>query len=204
ISFIFGAIFPVMGGMLHIYRASKQPLKDIILHTPHTKQEQSIKSVYIGLFLFVSSLGLHVYNTQDNLLLVIGAVLMLFIAIVLIMPTCLHGISTITNKILSHVHQGELTLGIKNIANNKTVSNNVSMIIVVFLLLLMIGTTSAGIDQYIKNTVEQDFDVTIDDLEEGFSTYEDIATVEGVSESYMQHISVANYTIHGESDTFIV
>src|SRR5699024_5892320 len=86
----------------------------------------------------------------------------------------------------------------------KTVSNNVSKIIVVFLLLLMIGTTSAGIDQYIKNTVEQDFDVTIDDLEEGFSTYEDIATVEGVSESYMQHISVANYTIHGESDTFIV
>lgn len=204
IAFVFGAVFPMFGGLFHIYRASKQPLKEIILHTPHTKKERAIRSLYIGLFLFMSSLGLYFYNQHDNLLLAVGAVLLLFIAIVLFMPTFSNGISTITNKALSHMHQGELTLGIKNIANNKTVSNNVSMIIVVFLLLLMIGTTSAGIDQYINNTVEKDFDVTVDDLEEDFSTYEDIATVEGVSDSYMQHVSVANYAMHGENDTFIV
>lgn len=204
IAFAFGAIFPVIGGMFHIFQASKQPLKDIILHTPHTKQERSIRSVCIGLFLLISSLGLHFYNTKDNLLVAIGAVLMVFIAIVLLMPTCLHVISSFTNKVLTHMHQGELTLGIKNIANNKTVSNNASMIIVVFLLLLMIGTTSAGIDLYIKNTIERDFDVTIYDIDADFSKFEDVATVEGVSDSYMQHISEANYDIHGDHDTFIV
>src|SRR5699024_9354376 len=140
----------------------------------------------------------------DSLLLAIGAVFILFIAIVLLLPTILNGISTITNSIFTNIHHGEIKLGIKNMANNKIVSNNTSMIIVVFLLLLMIGNTSAGIDQYIKHTVEQDFDVIMDETDMDFTTYEDIETVEGVADVFRQPISQASYDIHGEQDTFII
>jgi len=204
VAFLFGAIFPVIGGMLHIYRARKQPLKEMILQTPHTIQERSQVRVMIGTVFFISSLGLHFFNRQDNLLFAIGAVILLFIAIVLFMPTMLNGISTLTNAALSNVHRGEIKLGIKNMANNKIVSNNTSMIIVVFLLLLMIGNTSAGIDQYIKHTVEQDFDVIMDETDMDFTTYEDIETVEGVADVFRQPISQASYDIHGEQDTFII
>src|SRR5699024_4595664 len=141
---------------------------------------------------------------QDSLLLAIGAVFILFIAIVLLLPTILNGISTITNSIFTNIHHGEIKLGIKNVANNKIVSNNVGMIIVVFLLLLMIGNTSAGIDQYIKHTIERDFDVIMEENEMDFSTYGDLQIIDGVSDASMQHISQTTYNIQGNQDTFIV
>ncbi|WP_197431737.1 ABC transporter permease [Lentibacillus sp. JNUCC-1] len=202
IAFIFGAVFPVMAGMLHIYRAGKKPLKEIILNTTHTVKEQSKAGVFIGVVLFAGSLGLHVVNRKDDLLLAVGAILLLFIAIVLLMPVLLSGISRLTQMLLAKVPIGELKLGVKNIAHNKMVSNNASMIIVVFLLLLMIGITSAGIDQYIKNTVEQDFDVLANSTDMDFTKYEDIETIDGVSEAYFQHISAAGYD--DGRDTFIV
>lgn len=204
IAFVFGAIFPVFVGMLHIYRANKQPLKEIILNTSHTVQERSKKAAIIGVTLLASSLALYFFNNQDKLLLALISILCLFIAIVLLMPMLLNGISRLGVILLEKVPKGEVKLAIKNIANNKFVSSNVSMILVVFLLLLMIGVTSAGIDQYINKSVQQDFDVLITDPEMDFSNYEDLETIDGVSEVFMQHISGANYVIYGEQDTFIV
>lgn len=203
-AFFFGAIFPVIGSMFHIYRMGKHPLKEMILQTPHTIQERSTISVLIGFVFFVSSIGFHIFNQQENLLFAIGAVVSLFIAVVLLMPTLLNGLSFVARAVFQHVRHGEIRLGIKNVANNKIVSNNTSMIIVVFLLLLMIGNTSAGIDQYIKQTVEQDFDVMMEEHDMDFTTYEDLDTVEGIADAYMQPISQAAYHMHGEEDTFIV
>lgn len=204
IAFLFGALFPVIGGMVHMYRTRKVTLKELILQTPHTIQGKSKKNLFIGLLLAIVSFGLHLFNKQEGLLLAIGSVFILFIAIVLIMPTLLNGISTLTHTTLTNIHRGEIKLGIKNVANNKIVSNNVGMIIVVFLLLLMIGNTSAGIDQYIKHTVKRDFDVIMEESEMDFTTYEDIQMIDGVSDSSMQHISQTTYTIQGNQDTFIV
>src|SRR5699024_8653037 len=102
IAFIFGAVFPVVGGMVHMYRTRKVTLKELILQTPHTVQKRSKKGLIIGLLLSIISLGLHLFNNQESLLLAIGAVFILFIAIVLLLPTILNGISTITNSIFTN------------------------------------------------------------------------------------------------------
>src|SRR5690625_1917479 len=78
------------------------------------------------------------------------------------------------------------------------------MIIVVFLLLLMIGVTSAGIDQYISKSVQQDFDIFIGANEMDFSNFEDLETIAGVNDVYRQHIGGAQYDIQRAKDTFVV
>lgn len=204
IALVFGSLFPIIIGMFHIYRANRQSLKEIILHTTHTVKEYSPIAIIFGIVLFISAMGIHFYNRQDQLLLALISVLCLFIAIVLLMPTFLNVISKFVSFLLSRTTKGEIKIGIKNIANNKLVSNNANMIIVVFLLLLMIGVTSAGIDQYISKSVQQDFDIFIGANEMDFSNFEDLETIAGVNDVYRQHIGGAQYDIQRAKDTFVV
>lgn len=204
IAFVFGALFPLFFGIIQIHRAHKKTLKEIMLNTTHTVQDHSKRAIIMGSILFVSSIGIHFFNTQDKLQLALVSVLFLFIAIVLLMPILLNGISRLLSILFVKTPNGALKLGIKNIANNKFVSSNASMIIVVFLLLLMVGVTGAGIDQYVSKTIQQDFDVFITEPEMDFSNYEDLESIEGVAEVYRQFASGAQYDIQGEQDTFVV
>src|SRR5690625_36526 len=231
-----------------------------MLNTTHTVQDHSKRSIIMGSILFVSSIGIHFFNTQDKLQLALVSVLFLLISIVLLMPILLNGISSLLsillvktptaaiNLVIKKIENntldklelalvsvlflfisivllmpillngisrllsilfvktpnGALKLGIKNIANNKFVSSNASMIIVVFLLLLMVGVTGAGIDQYVSKSIQHDLDVFITESEMDFSNYEDIESIEGVAEVYRQFASGAQYDIQGEQDTFVV
>src|SRR5699024_12356620 len=94
--------------------------------------------------LLIGSFILYFLNRTDDLVLGFLSVLCLFIAIVLLIPIVLTLLSKVGTKILTHTTRGERHLGIKNIANNKTVANNCSMVIIVFLLLLMVGMTKIG------------------------------------------------------------
>src|SRR5690625_6452220 len=71
----------------------------------------------MGSILFVSSIGIHFFNTQDKLQLALVSVLFLFIAIVLLMPILLNGISRLLSILFVKTPNGALKLGIKNIAN---------------------------------------------------------------------------------------
>lgn len=204
VAFIFGSVFPVVIGMFHIHRANKKPLKDLILNTTLTRHEHSKAAFVIGGLMFIAALILHVLNTRDDLILASGAVLSLFISIVLLMPWILNGLSRCVSLLINRLPQGEVKLGVKNIANNKYVINNTSMIVIVFLLLLMIGVTSTGLDQYISRSLKQDFDVFVGDYNLDFSHFEDIGTIKGVEEVYFQHIGATKYDIRGDRDIFIV
>src|SRR5699024_8503757 len=119
IALSFGALFPVLVGMLRIYRANKKPLKEIILNTTHTVKEHSRTAVIIGIILLASSIGIHFINKQDKLVPALGSVLFLFVSIVLLMPMLLNTISRLVDILLTKYPRGEVKLGIKNISNNK-------------------------------------------------------------------------------------
>lgn len=204
LSLIFGISFPACVSIIHILYANSKPLKEIILNTSHTKQKRSLMPVIVGVLSFVASFVLYFMNLKDNLLMGLISTLLLFIAIILMTPAFLNLLVKIFSALLKRVANGEMILGIKNVSNNKMVGNNSSMIIVVFILLMMIGITSAGLDDYISNSLKKDYDVVITDLDKDPSEYADIEQAFGVADYQVQYISAAQYQIKGDFDHFSV
>ncbi|MBT2216355.1 ABC transporter permease [Virgibacillus dakarensis] len=199
---VFGMLFPACVSMLPILKANRKQLKAIILNTPDTVQERSIITEIIGVFFFVGAFVVYFFNTKDNLSFGLVALAMLFIAIVLLMQLFINMIVKLCSTLVAGGANGEMTLGIKSVANNKLVANNSSMIIVVVLLLMVVGITSAGLDHYISDIIKRDSDVMIGNLEKDPAAYEqELAKVDGVSDISKQYIGLARYQInrdHGE------
>src|SRR5699024_9332700 len=154
------------------HKTNSKPLKDTILNTAQTKKERSMITVIMGFIFVCISFTLFFINKQDDQLPAAISFFLLLLGILFLMPVFLNGISLFLGLLMKNIGSGELLLSIKNIANNKVVVNNCSMIIVVFLLMLMIGTTGKGLDSYVTNALQSGYDIIISDLDEDPSEYE--------------------------------
>jgi len=202
ISYFFGLIFPTIISLFHIIKASSKPLKDTILNTAQTKKERSMITVIMGFIFVCISFTLFFINKQDDQLPAAISFFLLLLGILFLMPVFLNGISLFLGRLMKNIGSGELLLSIKNIANNKVVVNNCSMIIVVFLLMLMIGTTGKGLDSYVTNALQSGYDIIISDLDEDPSEYEAAADSADITDTNVLYIDLASYNINNKSGEF--
>ncbi|GGA65643.1 ABC transporter permease [Ornithinibacillus halotolerans] len=204
IAVVFGMAFPVFISLIRIVKTNRKPLKEVLFETANIVEARSKWTILTGIILLVLAFGLYFFNTYDDLVLAIISLLSLFVSIVMLMPLLLNGLATVLRHIFQHSTNGELKLGMKNIANNRIVSNNVSMIIVVFLLLIMVGVSSNGIDHYVSNTLTKDFDVSVSISENNQNIEEGISSMEGISETSVQTISLGSSSVKGKENSFAV
>ena len=204
IAMAFGMFFPVCVGMIHIISANKMPLKEIILNTTQTVQKRSRVSVVLGIILLVGAFTLYYINTMDQVLYGSLSVLLLIISLILLVPTFLNVIAKACGMLFGKTANGEMMLGIKNISNNKIAANNCSMMIIVLVLLMMVGMTTKGLDEYLSNAIEKDYDISINNLDKDPSFYPDVKQVDGVADFRIDYISTAEYHIKGDTGLFSV
>lgn len=202
ISLLFGMMFPALVSFLRIVRTNAKPIKEVLFNTSSTLEKRSRWTVILGIVFFLIAFIINGFNKYDDMLLSIVSILLLFVSIVLLMPLMLNGISKLLALCLKRSQAGELGLGIKNIANNKIVTNNVSMIIVVFLLLIMVGIASGGINNYVTKAVTKDFDVVVTLSDRNDSLVHDIAEMDGVADAYLQAISFGKSSINGSEGVY--
>ncbi|MBS3681956.1 FtsX-like permease family protein [Ornithinibacillus massiliensis] len=202
ISVVFGMMFPALVSFLRIVRTNAKPLKDVLFNTSSTLEKRSRWTVILGIVFFFIAFVINGFNKYDDMLLSIVSILLLFISIVLLMPLLLSGFSKLLSLYFKRSRSGELGLGIKNIANNKIVANNVSMIIVVFLLLIMVGIASEGINYYVTKAVSKDFDVVVTLSDRNDSLVHDIVEMDGVADAYLQAVSLGKSSINGSEGIY--
>lgn len=204
IAALFGVLFPVLVGKIHIVRSNRKPLKEIILQTTQTGEERSISSAVIGICLLMASFVFYGLNGMDQLGYAALSVLCLIIGLIVLVPSLLALISHGLSKIVGRSGQGELIVAIKNMGNNKTTANNSSMIIIVVILLLMVGMTTKGLDDYLAGSIKKDFDIVIEQLDEDLSFYTEVESVEGVESYRIDYMDVADYYVKGTTGEFTI
>jgi ABC-type lipoprotein release transport system permease subunit len=202
IALTFGMLFPVCVGMIHIVSMNRKPLKEIILNTTQIKQKKSKITMLLGAVFLIIAFILYAINTMDQLLYGALSVICLIIAMVLLVPTFLSVIGKVLHGLFNNTSNGEMMLGIKNIGNNKIVANNCSMIVIVLILLMMVGMTTKGLDDYISDAIKKDFDISINHLDKEPSYYDDAKQVEGVTDYREDYIDIANFHPKGDTEQF--
>lgn len=135
ISFI-SSILPILG-------VSKIPVKDIVLNTMESVSETKVFKLIIGLALVTTS----IIVTQVKLtsqVLVINSICLIFVVIgaILLIPYILYGFVFIFQKPFSFIFGNEGIIAIKNLKNNKSIINNISLLAIGISAIFTISTIS--------------------------------------------------------------
>lgn len=201
-SFLLAIVLSLVSSAIPIIKAMKYSLKDIILNDVSKEGKYKIWKQVLGIFLII------IFNiaprvADSNLLALIGPLSLLFelIGIILIVPLLTKIVSIILGKVLGKIFGNEGVLAVKNLRENKSVLNNISILALGISVVLMISIISSSLvveigDAY-TNTFKYDVWVSGSNLNDDFRRV--LEKEDGINESYGAY-SANNVDIEGKND----
>lgn len=140
----FMAIFiSIISSILPILRVSKIPVKDIILNTMENVSDTKIYKLFAGSVLILTSIIVSQMKLMSQSI-VINSICLIFVVIgvILLIPYILYGFIFIFQKPFSFVFGNEGIIAVKNLKNNKSIINNISLLTIGISAIFTISTIS--------------------------------------------------------------
>lgn len=146
ISFGGAVALSLVSSLIPIVKISKIPVKDIVLNTvQNTVEKKSIK-LYLGLlFLILSVLTPNFVPGSIALIIDIVCMVLLGSAIILLVPYATNVLVRVFEKIYSLLPGNEGILAAKNLHDNKSIMNNISLLTIGIAAILMITNISNSV-----------------------------------------------------------
>lgn len=202
ISFVLAVVLSLISSAIPIVRAMKYSLKDIILNDISKEGKSKVWKQVLGVFLIISS-NILPRIADGSLLMIVGALSMLFslIGIILIVPLFAKIISIILGGILGKIFGNEGILAVKNLRENKSVLNNISILSLGISVILMINIISSSlaieVSAVYTNTFKYDISVSGENLDDDFRRI--LEKENEIKESYGAY-ALNNIEIQGKND----
>ncbi|MHC1682195.1 MAG: FtsX-like permease family protein [Clostridiaceae bacterium] len=202
ISFILAVILSLISSAIPIVRAMKYSLKDIILNDISKEGKSKLWKQVLGVVLIISS-NILPRIADGSLLMIVGALSMLFslVGIILIVPLFAKIISIFLGGILGKTFGNEGILAVKNLRENKSVLNNISILSLGISVILMINIISSSlaieVSAVYTNTFKYDISVSGENLGDDFRRI--LEKEDGIKESYGTY-AINNIEIQGKND----
>lgn len=147
ISFILGLILAFFSSIIPIIKVSKIPVKEIVLNNIEKKDKRKHYKLVAGITALAASVVLPYINGGNQQALFIDAVSMMlaFISVVLLIPYVLIIFVKLFERLYSFIFGNEGILAVKNLKDNKSILNNITLLAIGISAILMINTVSASV-----------------------------------------------------------
>lgn len=156
-------VVSVLGAYIPIKRASKLPVKDVVLGTVEEKHVSDTKILMFGLVLFIASIILPRIASGNMLTLAGGASLFtLIVAAIIIIPLLITAISYILEKVYGVLFGNVGRLAARNLRANKNTNQNATLLFISISAIIVINVVGSFVNAYIGDVFR---DATLD----GFS-----------------------------------
>lgn len=151
LSFLFGVCVSIISSALPIMRVSKIPVKDIVLNKLESakKKKRSIKFV-LGIILFLYSTMAPSFISSKSpaaLAIQLTSILGIFGATVLLLPYVNNALIKVYEFLYVLIFGNEGLIAAKNLKNNKSLLNNITLLSIGISSLLMINVVSFSIGE---------------------------------------------------------
>ncbi len=197
-------ILSIISSIIPIVKASKIPVKDIVLNKFQTSSSRKPWKLYLGIIFLMVSLIVPWFMPK-SLALILGIVCMLLVvtSLVLLVPYITNIFLRVFEKVYNRIFGNEGVIAVKNLRNNKSILNNISLLAIGISSLLMINTISYSVITEISSFYsDADFEVWMwaPEADREFDTK--IKTVDGVEDVYgviganMVNIADSDHTIN--------
>lgn len=176
----FSSIIPVM-------RVSKFSVKDIVLNNTDTAVKKRSYKFFIAVFLIASSLIIPQLRLPSSVSLIINVlcILIMSFGVVIIMPFVTDNVVFVLKNIFELIFGNEGLIAVKNLRENKSILNNITLLAIGISGVLMINTVSFSVSREVMDLYSKaNFDIMLWTPEASRNTRALIHAVGGVKESY--------------------
>ncbi|MFP4660643.1 MAG: ABC transporter permease [Halanaerobiales bacterium] len=186
ISFGGAVTLSLISSLIPIIKISKIPVKDIVLNNIRSKVKKSSLKLYLGLLFLLMAVLIPTFVPQSIALIVdIVAMVLLGSAVILLVPYLTNILVRIFEKTYSLLPGNEGILAAKNLHDNKSIMNNISLLTIGIAAILMITniSNSVGIEVLsVYNDGKFDIMTYISGADRRISS--SIRSIDGVSSVY--------------------
>lgn len=177
----------VGSSVLPILKASRIPIKDIILNAMEkSRKKKRWKLILAFVMLVVSLVTPHYIPNSLALPVDMACLLMLSAAVVLFIPYLTHGFIQVLERVYPFLFGNEGILAAKNLKDNKSILNSISLLSIGISALLLIAMVNNSMSQEIldiyKNNILYDIHLWVPNADK--NTKQLIQAVEGVKDVY--------------------
>ncbi|WFA08637.1 FtsX-like permease family protein [Tissierella sp. Yu-01] len=196
-SFILAVGVALISSWIPIKRASKIPIKDLVLNTTEPKSRKDKQRLVIGISLF--GLGFILPRIVPNSLafvINIFSILASTVSLIMFVPFLTKAFLKVFERIYVLVFGNEGILAVKNINGNKNILNNISLLTIGISTILMINTISDSVGIEVLNAYKDwKFDIMFFLDEADRNTEQVLRGVDGVSSTYGAYESWAGVNV---------
>ena len=178
-------VLSVLSALAPILKISKIPLRDVVLGNIESAYKKKTVKYFIGLFLVIISFVLPVLDLGGaSMIINVLCLLTLCVGIVFLVPLFTDFMLIILDKLMTPLFGNIGFLGVKNIKDNKSILNNISLLTLGIAGILMINLISYSVGVEVLDVYNSaKFDVWYYEYGNDRDTEQRIKTVEGVEDT---------------------
>ena len=175
LSCVVALVVSVLGAYIPIKRASKLPVKDVVLGLVEEKHVSHTKVLMFGLVLFIASIILP-RITRGNMLTLAGglSLLTLIIAAIIIIPLLITAVSYILERVYGVLLGNAGRLAARNLRGNKNTNQNAALLFISISAIIVISVVGSFVNAYIGDVFR---DASLDGFSDAAVDAEFIADV---------------------------
>lgn len=185
-SFILAVVVALVSSWLPIYKASKIPIKELVLNKIEGKHRKKRWKLFAAIIMMALSLILP-RTTPNNIAMIISITSLLFstTALIILVPQITVFLLRIFESLYSYIFGNEGILAAKNLKGNKNILNNISLLTIGISTILMINVMSHSVATEVLNAYGTwNFDIAIYLNQADRNTQQILQNIDGVSGTY--------------------
>lgn len=155
LSFFVAVLVSLLSALLPVRRASRLPIKDVVLGTVEEKHASHRLIIGTGIALFIISVLLPQFTSGTMLYLAGGFSLLGLIAVtILIIPLFTNGITAALERFYGVVFQNEGRLAARNMQGNKNITQNITLLFISISAIIAISVVGNFVTIYISDVFQ--------------------------------------------------
>jgi putative ABC transport system permease protein len=201
IAFLLAVLLAFVSSLIPIIKTSRIPVKNIVLNSIEKPSRRKPYRLILGIVFLMVAIGApFLAPKQLAFLIAIIAMLLSVIAVVMVVPFITTVFTRVFEKIFHYIFGNEGILAAKNLRDNKSILNNISLLAIGISSLLMINTVSYSVGKEVINFYrEANFEIWMwsGQADRGFERR--LRTVNGVKDVYGLY-GIHNVELEGRKD----
>lgn len=185
-AFMLAIVVALVSSWIPISKASKIPIKELVLNIEQKKSVKKIWKKYAGIIMLILSLVLPQVAPKSLALPVnVFCMLITTVAVIICVPYITKYFLRIFEKLYGFVFGNEGILAVKNLNGNKNILNNISLLAIGISVMLMINTISHSVGIEVLNAYKDwKFDIMLSLNGADRNMEQVIRSIEGVEGTY--------------------
>lgn len=185
-SFLLAICVALISSWRPISKASKIPIKDLVLNNTEIKSKNKKWKKYAGITMLLLSVTLPVVAPKSLALLInVVSLLISTVAVVMCVPYITRYFLKVFERFYGNFFGNEGIIAVKNLNGNKNILNNISLLAIGISTLLMINTISSSVGIEVLNAYKDwNFDVMVSLNNSDRNTEQVLRSVDGVEGTY--------------------